>query len=359
MRYVDIGASFESPTDKTPLVVFPGWSITLKTEEQLLECLTTGQEGTDAKPLYGRRVVAGEFPRWGGKVEKQPDIPSEVMRRAELVAQLILSQEGKVDVSVESMAGMDLVAAIGLHPELLDKIRNIVGTSIAGFSGNDNTVKLMGRSLFHFIQDGLTFAKSPSSKKYPVETKSPIERRNIIKMGIEASLYVLKNPVRTMREVNAIGNSEQYEGLKGLKKVLDEHGIRLAFIQAESDKLTPAAKLWEKIGEGAPSPMITLTQEMYEQDYDRYDELLLKPGDKVFDRALNNESPPFDFITMIGGGHDNRIYAQKDFGIKILRALEQLENPIGAEQATDFAKSEADIAQAKRYKKIEELAQSG
>ncbi len=73
--------------------------------------------------------------------------------------------------------------------------------------------------------------------------------------------------------------------------------------------------------------MITLTQEMYEKDYDRYDDLLLAPGDKVFNRDLENETPPFDQIIMIGGGHDNRIYGQKDFGIKILRAFDQLEHP--------------------------------
>ncbi len=201
MKYVSLKSSFESPTDTTPLVVFPGWSITLNTEKQLLECLTAGQEESDttgAKRYYGRDVVAGEFPRWGGEVEKQPDIPSEVIRRAELVAQLILSQDKKVDVSAESMAGMDLMAAIRLYPELLDKIRNIIVVSPAGFAGNDSTIKLMARSLMHFNQDTLTLAKSP------------IERRNILKMAIETALYIGKNPVRTLREINAIGNSEGY-----------------------------------------------------------------------------------------------------------------------------------------------------
>ena len=48
--------------------------------------------------------------------------------------------------------------------------------------------------------------------------------------------------------------------------------------------------------------------------------------------ALNKElrqsgkMPPFDSITMVGGGHDNRLYAQEDFGIKLLKAFEDLEH---------------------------------
>jgi len=365
MKFVDIKFSFESPTDKTPLVVFPGWSITLNTEKQLLECLTTGKQGLEEttsplepKRYYGRHVVSGEFPRRGGTVEEKHDISNEVIRRSELVAQLILSQEGKVDISADSEAGMDLIVAMKIYgDELLAKIRNIVIVSPAGVAGDDSTVELMARSIPHFGQDILTFAKSP------------IERRNIIRMGIEAALYVGKNLPRTLGEVNAIGSSEEYEGLKTLKKDLDKHGIKLGFIQAQSDRLTPAAKLWRRIAGEAGDTEETDIYLRGSKD------LKLQPKDtekqrrgkirrfietkEELNRKMREEgkTPPVDSITMVGGGHDNRIYGERDFGIKILRVLEQLGNPISAEQAAEFAKSEADIAQTKRYKKIEELAQ--
>lgn len=347
MPYIEIESAFPSPQDNTPLVVFPGWSITLATEKPLLRCLSEGRrelEGKEgeilSKPVYGRNLIACEFPRHGGEATEKDGIATEVVRQAELISGLLLQQEEKVDISADSMASMSLIAAMKLHPEILDKIRNILMVSPAGISGDDNLLRLVGRSLIHFAQDGLTFAKSP------------IERRNILKMGLEAGLYVGKNPKRTVKEVAAIAKSEEYGALKSLKEELDAKGIRLGFMQAESDKLTPAEKLWANIGEDAKSAW----KELAGNDYDshflpspiRSDDSHKDPPVSVHDmtdeerhavrqffrdkEALNNElrqsgkMPPFDSITMVGGGHDNRLYAQDDFGIKILRAFEDLEH---------------------------------
>lgn len=320
MQYVEVKSSFPSPTDSTRLVVFSGWSITLETEKKLLKQLSSGVSDEKRDPEgkvfshlhYGRDIVSGEFPRRGGRVEEKDGIPSELVRQAELVSSMLLLQNEKVDISADSMAAMSLIAAIKIHPEVLDKIRNILIVSPAGFSGNDNFLKLVGRSLMHFGQDTLTFAKSP------------VERSNILKMGLEMAMYVGKNPPRTIKEVDAIAKSDEFEGLKTLKEELDKKGIMLGFIQAESDKLTPAKALWERIGEDSDPNITILTQEMYEKDYDRYDDLLLQPGDKIWNRDAKSEQPPMDFITMVGGGHDNRLYAEDDFGIKILRGFEEL-----------------------------------
>lgn len=361
MRYVEIESSFSSPDDTTSLVVFPGWSITLNTEKPLLKCLSSGREekkddqGMITSPaVFGRNIIAAEFPRHGGDAIGKDNIPEEVVRQAELITDLLLHQEGKVDVSVDSMAAMSMISAIRLNPEILDKVRNILIVSPAGIAGDDSLLRLVGRSLLHFAQDGLTFAKSP------------IERRNILKMGLEAGLYVVKNPKRTVKEVVAIAKSEEYAALKSLKSDLDAKDIRLGFIQAESDMLTPAENLWSKIGEDAKSTW----KELAESDYDskftpsliRPDGLREDPPVNVHDmtdeeketvrqffrdkEALNRELrlsgniPPFDSITMVGGGHDNRLYAQKDYGIKILRAFEELEKMKSSEELPEAFSSD-------------------
>ena len=55
------------------------------------------------------------------------------------------------------MAAIDILAAIKLYPELLEKKRTIVITSPAGLSGDDNLLKLMGRFVNHMNQMSLVF----------------------------------------------------------------------------------------------------------------------------------------------------------------------------------------------------------
>lgn len=331
MQYVEVKSSLPSPTDNTRLVVLPGWSITLETEKNLLKQLSTGveekkdQEGNIVTQLhYGRDIVSGEFPRFGGEVEGRKDIADEVVRQAELVNDLINTQEGKVDITGHSMAAMDIIAAIKLYPELLDKIRNIIITSPAGFFGDDNLLKLMGRFFNHSMQNTLSIMTSP------------IERRNLLKMDINSTFYIGKNLPRALKEANAIAMADEYEGLKELKQGFEEYGIMLGFIQAQSDKLTPAAKLWEIIGREAGD---TKETDIYLRDKQ---DLRIQPTDtqeqrwektrrfvetkEEINRKIKDEekTPPLDIITMIGGGHDNRIYGEEDFGVKLLRSFEEL-----------------------------------
>lgn len=304
MKYVEIQSVFESPTDKTPLLVFPGWSITLATEKPLLRTLTSGVEekrdetgAVVGKAYYGRNVVACEFPRFGGSVISPDNIPDELMRQAELISALTMNQEGMVDISADSMAAASLLIATKIHPEILDKLRNIMDLSPAGLSGaGDNFLRLVGRSLVHFGQDTGTFLKSP------------IERRNIIRMGLEMALYVGKNAKRTIGEVNAIAKADEYGELKKLQSEFEAKGIMFGVMQARDDKLMPAAKLWSNIGEGYPMQVVPS---------------VTTPSKYAF-KPHNFEMPPIDITTEVAGGHDNRLYAEPDFGIKILRGFEEL-----------------------------------
>lgn len=288
----------ESNTPDIPVLVIPGWSITLNTEKQLLEDFHTG----------GKHVLSLEFPRHGGEPEAKEDISEEVMRQAEMLVTYIQSRpEDKIDITGQSMAVMSLIAAAKLEPAILYKIRNIVFTSPAGLTGNDNFLKLGSRFLMHLNQDTLTLARSP------------IEKINLLRTALETSLYIGKNPPRAIKEANSIATSEEYDALQLFK----ENGIKVGIIQGAQDKLTPAGKLWNKIGEGSQSVWKTLSQEDYDND-PRYKEHGVAVGDKVWDSEVKNEVPPFDSITMVRGGHDNRMYGERGFANRIINRLDAL-----------------------------------
>lgn len=276
---VEIGTN----TSDTPVLVIPGWSITLNTEKNLLEDFYNG----------GKNVLSLEFPRHGGEPEAKEEIAEEVVRQAEMLVTYIQSRpEEKIDIAGQSMAVMSLIAAAKLEPSILDKIRNIVFTSPAGLTGNDNFLKLGSRFLAHLNQDTLTLAKSP------------IEKRNLLKTALETSLYVGKNPARAIKEASAIASSEEYEALQLFK----DKGVKVGIIQGEQDKLTPAGKLWDKIGENAISPFVPSDETPSGFKY--------QPTDQP--------EPPFESITMVGGGHDNRMYGERGFANKIIRQLDTL-----------------------------------
>lgn len=281
-KFVDIKPA--SLSDVSPLLIIPGWSITIDTQKQLLEDLHNA----------GKRTLSLEFPRFGGKVLEQEDAPREVLRQAEIISELIKScVEDKVDIVAQSMGAVDLIAAVKLYPELVDRIGNVVLVSPAGITGNDNFFKLVARFGPHLGQNVVTALRSSSS------------RENILRMVKESSIYIAKNPLRAVvGEAIAIAGSDMYEGLRDFQ----DAGIKVGIIQAENDKLTPAKKLWGKIGEGSKSPFVR--DETTKSGF-RYE-------------SKENQNPPLESITMVGGGHDNRIFGEPGFAKKILNQLKFL-----------------------------------
>lgn len=281
-KFVDIKPA--GLADGFPLLVIPGWSITIGTEKQLLEDLCNA----------GKHTVSLEFPRFGGEVLEHESTPREVLRQAEIISELIKSRpEDKMDVVAQSMGAMDLIAAVKLHPELLDRIGSVVFVSPAGLTGNDNFFKLVARFAPHFAQDVTTALRSSDSRK------------NILRMMKESNIYITKNPLRAVvGEAIAIAGSDMYEGLKDFQNA----GIKVGIIQGESDRLTPAKKLWGKIGDGSKSPFVK--DETTKSGF-RYE-------------PKENPNPPLESITMVGGGHDNRMYGEPGFAKKILNQLDSL-----------------------------------
>lgn len=286
MKTIHIGRQENLNVDEyRPAIVVPGWGITLNSEMSFLYDMVDS----------GKDVISMEFPRRGGSVDSIDEFAEETTRKAEMVSQFLDSlPDGKYDLVGQSEAAMVILSALALNPKLIDKIKNIVFNSSAGLGENDNLPWLMVRYLSHLNQDTAHLFKSP------------IKHRNIIKMGLEAGKFVGKNPARALKEAHAISQGGLYKYLQPLK----ERGIRIGLIQGEDDKLTPAKKLWEKIGEGTQSQFAI--DENTQSGY-RYVE-------------KENPVPPFDSITMVKGGHDNRIYAEPGYVAKVIKTIKSLDD---------------------------------
>lgn len=268
-----------------PVIVIPGWGISLASEMPFLKDMVDS----------GKDIISMEFPKRGGEVEDNEEFAEETTRKAEAFSQYLDSlPEGKYDLVGQSEAAMVILSSLALNPQLADKIKNIVFTSPAGLGGDDNLAKLMTRYLAHLSQDAVHLFKSP------------IKHRNILKMGLEAVKGVAKSPRRAIREAKAISQGELYDYLEPLR----EKGIKIGIIQGEGDKLTPAKKLWDKIGEKSESSF---------EDTEN-----TQSGHLYIER--DNPKPPFDSITMVKGGHDNRVYAEPGYAKKIVRTLDSLDS---------------------------------
>ncbi len=333
-----------TPANSTDaLLVIPGWSITLKTEKPLLEEFYNS----------GKKVLSLEFPRRpGGKVAKHEDFRREIVREAEMVADFIKSRpEGQIDITGQSMAVITLLAAVALKPEIAKKIRSIVLTSPFGLTGNDIFFRLLGRFSKHLTQNldsvfglGETAISRKKVLKMILKSKhltqdlgsvfklgeTAISRKKVLNMLLESNMYINKNPLRALSEARAVAGASEYDALRDFRDL----GIKVGIIQGEADKLTPAKKLWGKIGEGSESAFRQITPEeqdeynsspeiaAYNKDRDR--EHQVRVGSRVFDDSVINQPPPFDILLMVGGGHDNRIYGDKGYAQKVLKQLEFL-----------------------------------
>gem|GEM_PF-3816105 len=188
---------------------------------------------------------------------------------------------------------MSLLAAAKIEPGILSKVRNVVLVSPAGISGNDNIVKIASRYLARHV---------PQDIAYLLRGKW-----NIAVLFAESGKYA-RNPVRTLKEAVAASQSDDYDALQLLK----DNGVKVALMQGQSDQLTPADKLWDKIGE----------------DTDSAFEKSGAPSGFKWKGPNPDNRPPVDVVTMVSGGHDNRIYADSEkFARQIIKELDFLNKP--------------------------------
>ena len=196
----------EREKDSVPVLFAPGWSVTVESSEDSLIKLAK----------KGRRVISLSHPRIGGDKEAQKDISSEEMRKAISIL-TVINEKGldKVDIFGYSEGAINSsVLASNLAPE---KIGNMVLHNPAGMIGKDNPIKISGRFLNNMtevIKDELRHGREIKDK-----------------VLIESFKYIVKNPLRSIKEINEIAKSD----IKSNFKDLNEKGINIAIVHNVDD----------------------------------------------------------------------------------------------------------------------------
>lgn len=213
LEFVDIRPDKEKTS--VPVLLAPGWA---ENPEILKEVLSS---------LYNkrRRSLSLTHSRYGRDPVSEDKTSAVELRKAEALLAIIQEKNiSQVDAVVHSEGGINGVLAAMLSPE---KFRNIILVDAAGLIGKDNFFKLAGRFILG-IGQGLLEAISDKDK-----------RGKIIQIQKEILTYISKNPVRAIKESNAIAKEDITETLKYLRG----KGIGIVIIHAVDDMVFPIDKV--------------------------------------------------------------------------------------------------------------------
>lgn len=205
----------ENPKTDIPVVIAPGWS-----EGQLVLRQT-------AEQLYkaGRPVIILDHPRLGGKVIPREDYTTEELRKA-LTMQEIVRQEKieKVDILAHSEGAINGAIFASLEP---GKVRNMILVNPAGLIGKNTFPGLFGRFIMKNAQNIVGAIKDTSTTKQ-------------VSTGLmEGGKYMVKNPVRAIKEVSEIFQTQIDEALLELHK----SGIGIVIIHGADDPGFPMDRM--------------------------------------------------------------------------------------------------------------------
>ena len=248
VEVIDISPKKEK-TD-TPVLVAPGWGATPQFLRENIQRLVEG-----SGPDGGRRTISINTPHGIDLIGARPgtSVSRAVARRRvgqaaeEEVAEDYLTEEtiteaelrkvaatmrvledkkiDKVDVVAHSEACINVLLAAVLYPE---KIGNIVLINPAGLMSKDNPVSLSVRFSMDSIKRSLREVVSgfPGGKQFA---------RRMSNAGVEVAKSVIKNPLQSIREINAIAKTHTAELIDELRA----KGIHISIIHSSEDKTFP------------------------------------------------------------------------------------------------------------------------
>lgn len=277
-----------------PIVMMTGWAM----NQEVI--------GNTTKGLYeaGQRVVPFDITGGGKGVEGMSQF-TEINRQGDLLKKWI---EGRSDEKFhlvgQSMSALVLLSMIENNPDIADKIASVVLVSPMGLGGKDSLPGLLKR-------------QGDETKRNNSREKTDEDKQIESRVAKSFKEFLLHHPIRAAKEGFAMAGADEYDVLN----LLQEKGIKTAIIQGDLDKLNSSERVWNKIGEGSESSWKTLTQEEYDKDA-RYREHGIGVGDKVWNSEVKNETPPFDSIKMVAGGHE--IFGPEAIAKKILRTVDYL-----------------------------------
>lgn len=207
----------ENPKTETPVIFAPGWG---ETPEVLKDALMEMSR-------HNRRVISFSHARGSADAPSLKSYPGVEMQKA--LALLELLKEGnfeKVDVVAHSEGAINTVIAASMMPE---RFRNIVFIAPGGMMGKDKFPRLAGGFAKYLIQSALRARNEPGGMK------------NIFRSGIGAGKYISANPLKALKEVVAISESEIHEMLRELHR----EGIGISIIHGVDDPIFPMEKIQE------------------------------------------------------------------------------------------------------------------
>lgn len=214
-----------------PVVIASGWS----------EASAVFKLSQSVLAKKGRRSFAFDHPRWGGRVEPNPDYDIAELRKATALLDII-AQSGskKADVIAHSEGAIYTVIAASMHPE---SIRNIVLVAPGGMIGQDTFPELISR-FFKKVVRGLA--------------QGVAERRTtdtVKKAHIGSVKYIARNPVRAVNEAVAISRSD----ISGMLENLHSRGIGIVIIHHTDDEAFPIERIQQVAKTGQFDGILAVT----------------------------------------------------------------------------------------------------
>lgn len=220
----------ENPKTEVPVFLAPGWGLTASTYKPAMEDLTK----------RGRTVITINHPRLGGgsamdfKPEEAVDkYPAEQLRKA-LNILAVLEKKGieKTDIIAHSEGAANAVIAAMLRPE---KFRNIVLIAPAGIIGED----AFGRLLKGFTGQMKRPSSLSAGKGFSEIPISETERAVSLAALSDVLRYLVKNPIRGMKEAMEVSEIKIHEMLRYLK----EKDIGVVVMATADDPVFPMDKM--------------------------------------------------------------------------------------------------------------------
>lgn len=232
----------ENPISQIPIVFAPGWSETTTTYKDSLEHIYK----------EGYRVISFDHPRHGSIAEKIPGVPEvEAKKVQNLQAVLKHKNITRADFIAHSEGALHVAVAATEDPTIA---RNIALVSPVGLTGIDNVLREIARFGKLSAVEGSQAPRDIFRNLKARVFHQPIPRPNpdTPKLhDIEVAKYVAANPVRALREANAIVKTDIYQTLENLRK----KGIGITIIHGVDDPLVPMKttfKVAEEKGEVDP-----------------------------------------------------------------------------------------------------------
>jgi pimeloyl-ACP methyl ester carboxylesterase len=226
-RYTDVtkigGAvvrySLETPADTTddvPVVIIPGFCGIRSAYDQLAHALAErGKPAITVQPVRGRLFPASLIPRRPEPVDK---LASQAVWGAMRDTKERHGYE-TFDVLAHSMGGL---IATRLVEHQADSIRSVTYLASAGLDGDHSPRTMLARTLNGGAEDLLALVKSLK----PVS--DALASREVLH-------YVLRNPLRTVREALAVSTCNLTEDVQNVGYL----GVKTAALQFAADRYFP------------------------------------------------------------------------------------------------------------------------